>query len=394
VVWHIQGFGLLLLTFLSFFPRLFHLTEYLFLVLSLLALGTAWRDGTPVWVRTQLDLPLALFAGWVLLTIPFSLDPSYSFGEWRKLVTQLLVFYWVLLVLRHDGDGAVPRLVLAAVAVGATLLFVFAFADFLERGGSWKDRYVRAGAPSSDYNWLSTYMVMALPVLASAALAFRSRWQRIVYAGAAILALFSQMMSYTRAGWLGMAAQGLALGPFTGRRRLALGVLAGCLMIVMVVGLLAVSQTGFQRDTLDPWTLNARLAVWKLVLGEVKEHPVLGVGYGNDMFMKRFAALPETTKANGYHSAFLMVAMGSGIPALLLLIWVLASAVRSLVSGARHVLDREKVAVMVGIAIMVVGFAVRNLFDYMFAGSLAYLFWILVATGLAERPVGESVRSA
>jgi putative inorganic carbon (HCO3(-)) transporter len=33
---------------------------------------------------------------------------------------------------------------------------------------------------------------------------------------------------------------------------------------------------------------------------------------------------------------------------------------------------------------MVVGFAVRNLFDYMFAGSLAYLFWLLVATALAQ----------
>jgi len=28
-----------------------------------------------------------------------------------------------------------------------------------------------------------------------------------------------------------------------------------------------------------------------------------------------------------------------------------------------------------------VGFFCRNLFDYMFAGSLAYLFWILMACG-------------
>lgn len=35
------------------------------------------------------------------------------------------------------------------------------------------------------------------------------------------------------------------------------------------------------------------------------------------------------------------------------------------------------------IALAVIGFVVRNLFDYMFAGSLATLFWILVATGLS-----------
>ena len=33
----------------------------------------------------------------------------------------------------------------------------------------------------------------------------------------------------------------------------------------------------------------------------------------------------------------------------------------------------------------VIGFGVRNLFDYMFMGSLSHLFWILVATGVALR---------
>jgi putative inorganic carbon (hco3(-)) transporter len=37
------------------------------------------------------------------------------------------------------------------------------------------------------------------------------------------------------------------------------------------------------------------------------------------------------------------------------------------------------------IALAVIGFMVRNSFDYMFAGSLASLFWILVAVGLSIR---------
>jgi hypothetical protein len=47
--------------------------------------------------------------------------------------------------------------------------------------------------------------------------------------------------------------------------------------------------------------------------------------------------------------------------------------------------DSGTYAVMIATAIMIIGFAVRNLFDYMFAGSLAYLFWILTANGLAHR---------
>ena len=55
--------------------------------------------------------------------------------------------------------------------------------------------------------------------------------------------------------------------------------------------------------------------------------------------------------------------------------------------------------VLVVVAVATVGFATRNLFDYMFAGSLAHLFWILVATGLclvrphASNEVGGDDRS-
>jgi hypothetical protein len=36
------------------------------------------------------------------------------------------------------------------------------------------------------------------------------------------------------------------------------------------------------------------------------------------------------------------------------------------------------------LGIVLVGFFCRNLFDYMFAGSLAYLFWILMACGIGS----------
>jgi hypothetical protein len=37
------------------------------------------------------------------------------------------------------------------------------------------------------------------------------------------------------------------------------------------------------------------------------------------------------------------------------------------------------------VALSVIGFMVRNVFDYMFAGSLSSLFWILVALGFSVK---------
>jgi heptosyltransferase-3/putative inorganic carbon (HCO3(-)) transporter len=196
------------------------------------------------------------------------------------------------------------------------------------------------------------------------------------------LALLAEAFSYTRAGWLGLITEGLALGIFTGRRV----VLAWVLGVFLLIGgaFVAVSQLGYQRSTVDPWTFNARVAIWKLEMNEILTHPFVGIGYGGNTFMMRFADYPETRQANGPHSTFLMVAMGSGLPAFAFLVWLFVRIIKVLVSQASRIPNKERAAVSLAVAVMIVGFVTRNVFDYMFAGSLAYLFWILVALGLSQ----------
>jgi hypothetical protein len=40
-----------------------------------------------------------------------------------------------------------------------------ALVDFIDRGGNWQDRNIRAIVPGSDYNWLSTYLVLAMSIV-------------------------------------------------------------------------------------------------------------------------------------------------------------------------------------------------------------------------------------
>jgi hypothetical protein len=40
-----------------------------------------------------------------------------------------------------------------------------ALVDFVERGGNWQERKIRAIVPGSDYNWLSTYLVLSISIV-------------------------------------------------------------------------------------------------------------------------------------------------------------------------------------------------------------------------------------
>ena len=83
------------------------------------------------------------------------------------------------------------------------------------------------------------------------------------------------------------------------------------------------------------------------------------------------------------HNTFLMVTLGSGIPALLSFTWLFVALLRRLIPIPWTVgRDRATGVITAGIGLAVIGFAVRNLFDYMFMGSLAHLFWLLAAVGI------------
>ena len=394
--WTLQAYGLLGITFLSFFPRLFHFQEYAFFLLLAVALCLASVEKVNPWIRTPIDLPLLGFVGWVLCTVPFAADPAYSFSEWRKLVAQVLIFYWAMFVLRGHRGIDLSRQIFRTVVFGSLVLSGYALVDFILRGGTWRDRVVRAGAPYSDYNWLTTYLVLVIPILIGWIVI--NRWAfgaRAIGALTLVLAGLAQVAAYTRAGWVAHFAQAVGFGLMTGRRRLVMWVLVGA--IATGGGLLTVSQIGYQRETIDPWTLSARVKTWGLGLHQVVQHPLVGVGYGNDTFLKVHATEVEAEKNKGavekvlpgLHNTFAVVLMGSGVPAVILFVWIFARIVSTLTRQWRRSTVIETPGLLVAIA--TVGFVTRNLFDYMFAGSLAHLFWILVAAGLCSvMPQGGS----
>ncbi len=389
--WKLQGFGLLALVFLCFFPPAHRLHEYLFFALLLTGIGTVLAEGRPLWVRTPIDVPLLALVIWILVSVPFATDPFYSFSEWRKLAAGVLAFYWTIMVIRSDPTESLRQRSFVVILLASTVLSGGAIVEFAAQGGSWRDRTIRAAALSSDYNWLSTYLVLSFPFVAAAAMTARSWTWRLGAIGLCGLQGMTQLLSYTRAGWLAMVLEIVLFGSFFRRHAVlvAVGTTVGMVAVVLVV----LAAMGFQAETASANTFYYRLASWRLMLGEIAAHPVFGIGYGNGTFMLKFGALPEAHDAAGAHSLFLMVAMGSGLPALACLIWTAGAALKAILS-AIETTEGKNHAFLMAVWIAVIGFLVRNLFDHMLIGMLGYLFWILLASGLAGIEASGAKRAA
>ncbi len=378
---------------------LFHVEEILFFCLLGLSIVIVSLDGKDLVIRTPIDLPLCLLLGWILVTIPFSLNPEYSFVEWRKLLTQCLVFYWAVYVIRHHSQGlegghtsqllkwlgihevrSISQNVFLGVLVSTLFLSALALIDFVGRGGGWQDRDIRAIVPGSDYNWLSTYLVLSIPIVFYYGMTSRVLWGKIFSYAILGLALLAQMASYTRAGWLASAAQLFSWWAATRRRMLFISFFL--VIILASITLLSFARMGFQADTLHSWTLEARIQVWKLGIDQIISHPIVGIGYGNNNFQPVLVDSPMGDRPMHLHNTLLMFGVGSGLPGLVLFVWVFIRLGVEFFPKTHwsHWSEHEYIQLCLGIVL--VGFFCRNMFDYMFAGSLAYLFWILMACGL------------
>jgi putative inorganic carbon (HCO3(-)) transporter len=124
--------------------------------------------------------------------------------------------------------------------------------------------------------------------------------------------------------------------------------------------------------------------VWKLGVAQIIKHPIVGIGYGNNNFQPVLVDSPMGDSPMHLHNTLLMMGVGSGMPALVLFAWIFVRLGAECFpkKNQKNWTDTETLKLCLGIVL--VGFFCRNLFDYMFAGSLAYLFWILMACGLAE----------
>jgi O-antigen ligase len=403
LIQQLQVYGLAVITLLSFFPLFFRIQERAFFLLLVVTIGFALAEKVTPYVRSRLDIPLLAFTSWVLLTVPFAIDPAYSFSEWRKFVAHVLVFYWAMFVLRARSDGDPTRKILFVIVMGSLALSTFALEDFVFRGGSWRDRQVRAAAPSSDYNWLTTYFVLVIPVLIGWVWTQTSRGVRALGVLTLAASMVAQVAAYTRAGWVAHMTQALGLMFIVRRQQVIIWILVG--VVVGGSALIALSSLGLQQETVDPWTFSARVKTWRLGFQQVLEHPIVGIGYGNDTFSRVYAAEIDAEKSKGpvekvlpaLHNTFAMVLMGAGVPAVILFLWIVVSAIQELLSGLRisDLSENARMLFRTTIALAVIGFMVRNLFDYMFAGSLASLFWIVVAVGLSltSEPSLERSRS-
>jgi len=356
--------------------------------------------------KTPVRVPPAAWpvAGFMVLTLASAAASDNPAAAWPQ-IKKFYVFAALPLVFSLFPRWDQTRKLIEAwfvCALGATLLSIGQFiqkaAAARAAGESFYEAYVGERITGFFSHWMtfSEVGMLVFLVLVSYLLFSNSarRYGWGVWFGCGLVIGFALVLSYTRGVWLALLVAGGYLA-WHWNRRLLLGV------PLVLLALVTLSPGAVQRrlaSMANPDANSNRLIMWQTGASMIKAHPWLGVGPERvgprfaEFMPSRFASMDELPPAyyNHLHNVYIHYAAERGIPAMLMLLWLLAKVMldhqRALSRlgrgpGDEKFLLRAVIAATLGVA--VVGCFDLTLGDSEILGF--YLTLIALGYGAVER---------
>ncbi len=354
---------------------------------------TFWRAD-----RLRWPILLILLASLIALAV----SPNYlaSLGQWKAIILDGLIFYWLVRSVT-DGDKRACYWLTGGAVLGGVLVAVeaLALAPLLNQVASDGRRLgiymIDAGAsPNYLALYLSPLVLLTLVGISRPA----SQLVRIFSLVAMIVLVLAVLVSGSRAGIVAILAGLIMAGVWLlGRhypaRRAIIGAAAS---LLIVTGLLIVGPSFLPDPNIDPTTANRltssnniRLEIWRTTATRIiPTNPIWGIGWANfqPLFGQKTAGqvnYPEyiSPYALHPHNFFLMtwVTLGLiGLAGWLILLGLLAARLPRLATW------------QIPIMAALIAWLVQGLVDTPFyKNDLAALWWLLVALMMTYQTSGN-----
>ena len=226
-----------------------------------------------------------------LISVYFSMDVRSSAKDFKQQMLKFILIFWLVLSLLRTAQWRKRAyLLLFVTGVGAA---VYTLVGYYSGRGVDPGPPVRALGPVWSYTRTAMYFTLWIP-MALAGLLYsgpRRWWVKGLMIAGILVAWWAVIMTQTRGA---MIAIFLATVVLAGLKHWKWGV--GLLVVILLSALLTPSFRDRCLDTVQNISrpnalLSDRVPLWKNALTVIREHPLIGVGYGSEIFQSKTVRL-------------------------------------------------------------------------------------------------------
>jgi putative inorganic carbon (hco3(-)) transporter len=376
-----------LILFLSpqaFFPELRALRPAL---LAAATAGVALLLDRGAAIEAPRDVKIAfVLLGWAFITAPFSYWPGGSVSTLSETFIKSVMIFWLLsVIIDTPGRLRTVATILSLLVIPIALTGVMNYWNGKYMLGAGVDRLIGyEAALTENPNDLSLTLNVLLPLSVSLLAIHKGAFTRAAIICAICVSVITVLLTYSRGGFLSLAAIGavyLVRAIRRGHSEVALlVVVAGIIALCLAPeGYGARLATIFDTSADQTGSAQARWAEMVAATQFTMQNPVVGAGIGMDVLALNNPVDPAW---HSVHNVFLQYAVDLGLPGLVLFLILLRGAFRAVKSAQTRSARTGEPSIVGGIAealeLSLVAFVVGALF-----APVAYNLYFFYIGGLA-----------
>jgi putative inorganic carbon (hco3(-)) transporter len=355
----------------------------------------SWRLRIVPSYMSPFTMPALIFIIAGAISVVVAPDRRAALGIYRAYLIEPIAFFFVLSIVVRTIRQA--SLVLAGFGVAGVVVAIANSVVVLNaiRHHTLNPAVVAPVVIYTNPNDVALFLVPLIAIAGSVVLYSREYWQRVAGAAFLVIASVATLLSFSRGGYLALAAValGLALSHRLRWRLLAAAVVAGAILVVIppINHRLAV-EIDFSNGSN---TLVGRFELWRVSLQMLQHHILFGAGLSG--FAQTIAPFWNPTHIDRFiypHNIVLTFWSETGLLGLGAFAWIMVTGFRQSWNGWRSASSDWR-PLELGIFLALVAVIAHGLVDVpYFKNDLSLEFWALLGLAWAGIRWSSSLRAS
>lgn len=342
---------------------------------------------------------------WGIATVATALSPvkSAALTGWAKLTLYLILFAFIARIVRSPRwrSWLITVYLLTTLVVGVYGMRQWFFGA--EALAGWVDpasslaNVTRVYSYLGNPNLLAGYLLPAVPLSIAACFAWRGWLAKALGLTLTMVNSACLVLTLSRGGWIGFVVSILVISvlllywvtPKLPRRwrtwaiPLLLGSLAGLLFLAILLVEPLRERVASIFVARNDSSNNVRINVWLAVLEMIRDHPLIGIGPGNNAFNQIYPLYqrPRFTALSAY-SIYLEIAVETGLIGLGCFLWLLLVTLQQGWLQIRRLRDLQSQEAfwLIGAIAALAGMLAHGVVDTVwYRPAVSTLWWFMVA---------------